>query len=231
MKVAVGESNFKAMLRMLQQAEEIEVLCIPWRMPLHNEVTQWHRMQRAQNAHFIHEAVRLSAEHLFDREDVPDKWEWGSLDKDGNLSCPVVDPNITRRWFNQRWAKVVLAKRHRKDRKTKKKLPPVLDESEATIVEMLSEPDGRTHIHVHTMTTKPHDEDGVHVKYLIDGLRKAGLLTDDDTRYVSGVTQSQGPAVRGRSTPKSGAPKERHEPTPHELRMAARSAARAAATL
>lgn len=224
MRVPVGDSNFRRMLEMLRQAEEIEVLCVPWRMPLHNEVTNWHRMQRAANAHFIHEAVRLSAEHMFDREDVPDRWEWAATDRDGNNSCPLATNEVTRKWFNGRWAKQVLAKKSRKDRKTKKKMPPVLDEREATIVEMLSEPDGRTHIHVHTMTVRPHDEDGVHVKYLIDGMRKAGLIVEDDTRYVSGVTQSQGPVSQPK--PKKSDPPRRHEPTPHELRMAARRAAK-----
>ncbi len=51
--------------------------------------------------------------------------------------------------------------------------------------------DQRASIHVHSRTKRLADTDGRSCKAVIDGLVKAGILTDDNPKFVSEVSQSQ----------------------------------------
>jgi len=185
LKIKPVDSQFHNLVETLSRVSEVECLYIPWPMPLYNQVTQWGRMQRHSNVKFIHEAVRLSTEHMFDREDIPLEWEWGSEE------CPLVSPNITLKWFDERWQAQVLAKKFKKGPNGRKIITP-LDHRECTVVELLQDPeDARYWIHVHNIRNRDHDEDGVATKWLVDGLVHAGFFPDDRKRYVAGVTQSQ----------------------------------------
>jgi transposase len=51
--------------------------------------------------------------------------------------------------------------------------------------------DKRCSISVHSRTKRLSDADGRSVKALIDGLREAGILEDDNPKFVKKVEQSQ----------------------------------------
>lgn len=51
--------------------------------------------------------------------------------------------------------------------------------------------DKKCRIHVHSRTNRLADEDGRSAKAAIDGLCLAGILPDDNTRFVSEVSHSQ----------------------------------------
>lgn len=185
MKLQSVDSQFHHMVAAFNQVREVECIYIPWPMPLNNQVTQWGRMQRHQNVKFIHEAVRLSSEHMFDREDIPLEWEWLAE------GCPKVDNRVTLKWFDERWQAQILAKRFQKGPNGRKIIPP-LDHRECTVVELLRSPDDpRYWIHIHNIRVREHDEDGIATKWLVDGLRLVGFFPDDKKRYVASVTQSQ----------------------------------------
>ena len=177
-----AKDPFETMQNTLKGAVEEILFYIPWKMPLHNHVTKWSTMARSECSYFIHEAVRLSTEHLFDREPLPKNWEWGSYKKDGTLSCPVQDPFISAEWFGRRWAKMILASKAKN---------PKPDPDEHTLCQLMRLTDGRIHLHVHAVVAQLHDSDAVHTKYLLDGLVKAGIIPEDDATNVAGTTQSQ----------------------------------------
>jgi hypothetical protein len=181
---SISSNPFQTLLSQLQGAEETDIVYVPWRMPLHNHVTKWTPMDRSRNAHMIQEAVRLSSVHMFDREQVPDSWVWESVKtSDGLCSCPLKAGVVSREWFEKYWAKWVLCSKSKK---------PTTDRDEHTVVQIFTLPDGRYHLHVHSVTSRKHDEDGVHVKYLIDGLVQAGYMPDDTDKYMAFCpTQSQ----------------------------------------
>ena len=165
------ELEFSDWLSPLAGAEEVSTIYVPVRMPTQNIAEQWHPFQRSKNVHMIHEIVRLSAENMFDRDELPIVWEW----PDG----PLKSGNITRRWFMHNWAKNVL---HIKTKPRR---------DEATIIHILQVPDGRIAIHVHSRLPRLTDPDGVKMKWLVDGLVHMQFMRDDSQRYVYSVTQSQ----------------------------------------
>ena len=51
--------------------------------------------------------------------------------------------------------------------------------------------DTRKSVHVHSKRKRLADPDGVSVKALLDGLRKAGIFVDDSAKYIKEVSYSQ----------------------------------------
>jgi Holliday junction resolvase RusA-like endonuclease len=51
--------------------------------------------------------------------------------------------------------------------------------------------DKRKSIHVHSRRKRLADPDGISCKAVIDGLREAGILVDDNAKFISEVTHSQ----------------------------------------
>jgi len=47
------------------------------------------------------------------------------------------------------------------------------------------------YIHIHSVRARLVDSDGISAKAVIDGIVKAGLLSDDSPRYVKEVSYSQ----------------------------------------
>jgi len=172
-------SFFEEMRESLRHATEVERIVIPWVMPTLNKAQNWHPFARAKNVHMIHEAVRLSSEHMFDREPLPDTWEWLSLDKDGASSCPLVSGWVKSSWFIEAWHKSVLGRRSIEPHGT------------GTIIELFKLEDGRTHVHIHSLLTKLRDSDGTYTKHAIDGLVHAQFFKDDSPEYMTGPTKTQ----------------------------------------
>ena len=51
--------------------------------------------------------------------------------------------------------------------------------------------DTRKSVHVHSKRKRLADPDGVSVKAVLDGLRKAGIFVDDSAKYIKEVSYSQ----------------------------------------
>ena len=51
--------------------------------------------------------------------------------------------------------------------------------------------DLRKSVHVHSKRKRLADPDGVSVKAVLDGLRKAGIFVDDSAKYIKEVSYSQ----------------------------------------
>lgn len=162
-------------LEPLAGVKEAERIYMPWLLPRHNKAQNWHPMKRTKNVRLIHEAVLLSSEHMFDREELPRTWMW----HEESGERPLVKGIMTPEWFNKRWTLDILG------RKTYPK------HGCGTVIEMFKLDDGRTHIHVHNIVDKLGDVDGVYLKHLVDGLVLAGFFPDDKPEYVAGVTETQ----------------------------------------
>jgi hypothetical protein len=154
-------------------AQETDRILVPLIPPTLNDAQNWHPMQRAKIVHMIHEAVRLSTEHMFDREPWPEEWEWGSGD------APLVGGWVTRAWFIERWHTQVLRRKTCEPAGT------------GTVIEILRLGDNRHHVHFHVMLAKLRDEDQTYTKHMLDGLVHAGMFPDDNHRVIEGVTKTQ----------------------------------------
>lgn len=60
--------------------------------------------------------------------------------------------------------------------------------------------DKRASIHVHSKRTRLADPDGISAKAVIDGLVKAGILTNDSPEFVKEVSYSQEVTKDGEET-------------------------------
>lgn len=164
---------FQQMRASWSDAQEVERIIIPLVMPSMNRAQNWYPMARAYNVRMIHEAVRISCEHMFDREPWPEKWEWGSG------KCPLKSDWITSKWFIDKWHKSVLGN------------ATINPPGTGTVVELIRLKDGRTHVHVHSLLNRLRDEDQTYTKHLLDGLTHVGFFPDDRTKYVAGLTKTQ----------------------------------------
>jgi hypothetical protein len=173
------EGDFANWLDPIWNSQEVEVIYIPLRMPTHNVAGNWSPFERKDAVSFIHEAVRISAENMFDRNEVPEEWEW--------LESPKADPIITRTWFLRRWVRLVLGRGNKKNLNATHKLR----RDECTIVDLRTASDGRWVVHIHSRLQRLTDPDGVKLKWLVDGLIKCQFFPDDSAMYIYSVTQSQ----------------------------------------